>query len=264
MALLRAPTNAQRRREWAVQNRLRLRFERALFRAISSEIRRAGRAAAEGFETGLDVGVDIALRDHPGRVERILRAHYGAIMPAFGERLFDGAKSLRGSFETKDQESHFTRLVQDWIARFAGRNIGLSRTSRISATTRSQIIDAVLDGQQEGVGIARIAKLIRDKTSGGILRARSLVIARTEVHTSSQASQVQALDALDIPEVKREWVAALDTRTRDTHISANGQTRDQNEPFDVGASKLMHPGDPAGPAAEIISCRCAAIAVIPD
>jgi hypothetical protein len=29
-----------------------------------------------------------------------------------------------------------------------------------------------------------------------------------------------------------------------------------DEPFTVGGASLMYPGDPAGPAEEVINCRC--------
>ncbi len=133
---------------------------------------------------------------------------------------------------------------------------------RITDTTRSRILDAVTAGQAEGEGIAAIAKRIERTTGGVIARARGLVIARTEVHSASQAAHAEALTALDVPDVRNEWVAAADLRTRDSHRIADGQIREQGKPFDVGAAKLMHPGDPTGPPEEIIQCRCVAAAVV--
>lgn len=50
--------------------------------------------------------------------------------------------------------------------------------------------------------------------------------------------------------------SASDDRTRESHVLANGQVRPMLAPFDVGGSSLMFPGDPTGPAQEVIQCRC--------
>ncbi len=56
--------------------------------------------------------------------------------------------------------------------------------------------------------------------------------------------------------LKKEWLATLDARTRDSHAAADAQQVGIDEPFDVGGVKLMYPGDPSGPAREIYNCRC--------
>lgn len=47
-----------------------------------------------------------------------------------------------------------------------------------------------------------------------------------------------------------------DTRTRPTHHEADGQRTLLTEPFIVGGARLLYPGDPRGPAQEVIQCRC--------
>lgn len=47
-----------------------------------------------------------------------------------------------------------------------------------------------------------------------------------------------------------------DNRTRPTHRVADTQTRPLDEPYDVGGSAMMFPGDPTGPPDEVINCRC--------
>ena len=57
--------------------------------------------------------------------------------------------------------------------------------------------------------------------------------------------------------VERTWAATMDKRTRDTHWDMNGQVRGMNIPFDSpSGAKLLFPGDPTAPAAEVINCRC--------
>lgn len=62
--------------------------------------------------------------------------------------------------------------------------------------------------------------------------------------------------------IKKEWVASLDDRTRPAHQFADGQIVDIEKPFDVDGEDLMQPGDPAGSAENVINCRCRMITVI--
>ena len=50
----------------------------------------------------------------------------------------------------------------------------------------------------------------------------------------------------------------MDKRTRDTHAELNGTIIGLQERFSNG---LLYPGDPSGPAKEIINYRCVLIAV---
>jgi uncharacterized protein with gpF-like domain len=87
-------------------------------------------------------------------------------------------------------------------------------------------------------------------------RLRSRVIARTESHSASNASNQMAASASGLPMMK-EWLSSGGERTRETHLIAGGQTVPIDQPFSVGMDYLMQPGDPSGSAEEIINCRCA-------
>lgn len=58
-----------------------------------------------------------------------------------------------------------------------------------------------------------------------------------------------------------EWWATRDTRTRETHRAAHGQIVPVGERFRVGSAYLLYPGDPTGPANEVINCRCVPLEV---
>ncbi len=91
-------------------------------------------------------------------------------------------------------------------------------------------------------------------------------ILRTEVNRAYNLaifSQQRDL-AEQVPDLKKQWRATGDERTRDSHLVAHGRIVLVNEPFIVGGAKLMYPLDPAGPAEETINCRCRSITVIPE
>ena len=56
--------------------------------------------------------------------------------------------------------------------------------------------------------------------------------------------------------IRMRWVSRQDERTRNTHRAANGQIRNVTGTFDVGGAELRYPGDPKGPLAEVMECRC--------
>jgi hypothetical protein len=100
--------------------------------------------------------------------------------------------------------------------------------------------------------------------------ARSEAIVRTEMtrifNLSQNTTQEQAADI--IPGLLKRWIATADRRTRITHRNAHRRYFKEpipvNEPFHVGNSFLMYPGDPAGSPQETINCRCTMATIVPE
>lgn len=95
---------------------------------------------------------------------------------------------------------------------------------------------------------------------------RATVIARTETIGALNAGRADAFAAVaeetDDP-LEKVWLATDDRRTRPTHDVADGQRVPVGAPFIVGGFPLAFPGDPTGPAHEIIQCRCTLLLVEP-
>lgn len=96
---------------------------------------------------------------------------------------------------------------------------------------------------------------------------RATVIARTETIGALNAGRTEAFRVVaeqsDEP-LQKLWLATDDTRTRPTHNHAEGQRVPVGAPFIVGGFELQFPGDPSGPAHEVIQCRCTMLLVAPD
>jgi hypothetical protein len=60
----------------------------------------------------------------------------------------------------------------------------------------------------------------------------------------------------------KQWISTEDARTRPTHVAADKQRTLLSEPFVVGGARLLFPGDPRGPAAEVVQCRCSLLPVV--
>ena len=62
-------------------------------------------------------------------------------------------------------------------------------------------------------------------------------------------------------DIQKEWMATLDTRTRDSHQKLDGERVDWKKPF---SNELMYPGDPEGDPAEVYNCRCTMVPFYPE
>lgn len=91
-----------------------------------------------------------------------------------------------------------------------------------------------------------------------VWQTRATLIARTESTGAANYGAWQALAAEGVQ--TKVWLATGDSRTRPTHAATSGQEVRLAGSFQVGASLLRFPGDPAGPVDETASCRCAMIA----
>lgn len=105
-----------------------------------------------------------------------------------------------------------------------------------------------------GITYAQTAKQLANYTSIGYNNA--IRIARTEGHRIQTTAQMDAMHGAKDrgADLVKQWDAALDARTRESHVKVDGEWREIDEKFSNG---LRYPGDPHGKAAEVINCRCA-------
>lgn len=249
------PTNfARYQRE---QEQWKMRQERGFARGTYRIFNLAFKEAAGALAASLDPlsgpyvngGMDLALQE-------LYSQQYALITARWRRAMKPDQKWHARALETKDFE---TRL-EEYLAQFF-LQITAGKVTQVSETTRRDIRRTIQRGVEQELGVRAIASQLQ-RVGRGINRNRALVIARTEVNTASNAATQFSAEALGI-QYKRRWVAASDERTRSTHALADGQLRGENEAFDVGGVKLMRPGDPNGPAKEVVNCRCS-IALITE
>ena len=122
------------------------------------------------------------------------------------------------------------------------------------AMLKKKITAQVSRGISSGMSYRQVAQQLAGQTKIGFNNA--VRIARTEGH------RIQAQSTMDAAykaqekgaDMLKQWDAALDSRTRESHTIVDGEIRELDEPFSNG---LMFPGDPSGGAAEVVNCRCA-------
>ncbi|MDO7908438.1 phage minor head protein [Paenibacillus sp. JX-17] len=109
--------------------------------------------------------------------------------------------------------------------------------------------------------VQEVSRTAAEGEEGPFSMQRAQRVARTFSTAAANGGKLEGWRQSEIAKGKR-WRSAAGTRTRKSHRKANNQVVPLEKPFDVGDSKLMHPGDPAGESKEIVNCRCSMQLVI--
>ena len=156
------------------------------------------------------------------------------------------------------------------------RVINQATTNQLNLLTLGTVVAAAMVGRfipREEVAKETAAKF--KKRSIG----RSANISVTETLNAVEGARIIEADGLMRANAKvkdgdkekplngalfRQWWTREDGRVRPTHVAAHGQTVQGSQPFVVGNSLLMYPGDTSLGAAisEIAGCRCVAMTII--
>jgi HK97 family phage portal protein len=126
----------------------------------------------------------------------------------------------------------------------------------VTNTTRNKLSKIIADKLSDSASTGDIAKAIDDAIDGWQAgKSRAWTIARTETTKISNAAIIDAgkeAEAETGKRVVKVWIAAVDERTRDSHLSVNGEEVPLDDTFSNG---LTAPGIGNDPA-EIVNCRC--------
>lgn len=147
----------------------------------------------------------------------------------------------------------------------AGKEILLKEgpMSIVAEQVKRTILEAMADAPSAGALADRVRATLETLTDdlealSDRLGTRAAMIARTETASVSNAARLEQLKAAGI--VQHEWASAGDEIVREAH-QIDGEVTIVGEPFSNG---LTQPGQPGAPAALVVNCRCAALAVIPS
>lgn len=154
-----------------------------------------------------------------------------------------------------------------WVSGYM--NTAGNRLSNIPDEVYALIVAEVERGISEGRSLDRVTEDVqRVLTASGsdYWPSRARTVARTETIAAVNAgvfrsAQLEAEQRGDVAPFK-QWIATDDSRTRPTHDKADKQRTLLSEPFRVGTANLLFPGDPTGPPAEVINCRCSMLPVV--
>ena len=124
-------------------------------------------------------------------------------------------------------------------------------------TTLTRLQGSLADGFRENETIGELVARIHDVFDAR--RDNALAIARTE---STSAYNFVTQDAWEQGGVgTKAWLTAQDDVVRDSHREAEAQGEIPiGDDFNVGGYAMGFPGDPRGPAGEVVNCRCTLLA----
>lgn len=133
---------------------------------------------------------------------------------------------------------------------------------RIPDEVYNLVFAEINDGVNAGESVPAIAERVdRTLATTGSERwaNRASVIAVTEVTRAYGAGTTAA--GLEQSRVtgrllQKRWRTEHDQRVRASHVAVDGVTIPLYLPFNVGGYMMMFPGDPLGPADEVVNCRC--------
>ena len=132
---------------------------------------------------------------------------------------------------------------------------------------RQKVDNAVTQGIIQGESIDQITqRLARELQSTNMSKMRMFArTAMTGAQNAGRQKQMEDAEKLGV-QIRKQWIATLDDRTRNTHQHLDGQTVAVSESFHVGTKKgvefIRYPGDPNADPALVYNCRCTMKSVI--
>lgn len=159
-----------------------------------------------------------------------------------------------------------TEQASGWVAN-AREELTALDASYFTRKARDKRFDSIIrkaikDGKP--LPAAKIDAIV-SRYAARLLKLRGDAIGRTEALTAIAAgreiafAQAIARGELLPQDITRTWDATNDGRTRNSHMTMEGQRRGWAQPFTSGlGASLNYPGDSSlgAPAADTIQCRC--------
>lgn len=210
------------------------------------------------------------------RIEKVLRDYLKEVSKHVQMRGIESAKKLNNNHKllnglTTTMQALYRKAVAMAIAKpvvstgkkefpswvqivfsFLDRYILNKVVLPISDTTIEQVNELLQEGIDNGWGSSEMTARLDDTE---LPKWRARMIVRTEtVRATNVAQMVQA--SQNPYEQEKQWIAVDDARTRQTHSSHGGVDGERIPFLDQYSNGLYFPGDPTGPAKEVINCRC--------
>ena len=130
------------------------------------------------------------------------------------------------------------------------------------AYNKSQINGVIESAIIQGKSVGHIAEDLQNRLQS-VNEASARRAARTAITCSQNSGCLEGWkDARDKGvNVKKQWIASLDSHTRESHAELDQEIQELDDDFSNG---LQYPGDPNGDPSEVYNCRCSMKGYLPD
>lgn len=175
----------------------------------------------------------------------------------FAEYAIEDGTTLNPSFTLLNQDT-VLRLIKDSPAVLPKAKAKIEKNKRWNTPKlRNALTHAIVQGDS----IPKLSKKVEEIC--GSNKAIATRNARTMMTGARNAGTLAAYMRAEQNgmHIQKQWMAALDERTRVSHRHLDGETKPVNEKFSNG---LMHPGDTTGRPAEVYNCRCTMVPIVND
>lgn len=182
------------------------------------------------------------------------------------------AYALNFNYETYEMEQQtqlntsFTLYSRESVERLNQGNRKLLPKRKVDVPkdkkwNMQHLKNEITQGILQGKSIPNISKSLQKVTD--MDRRASIRNARTMMTGAQNGGRLDAMKrASDLGiKVQKEWMATLDSRTRDSHQEMDGQRVGITRYFTNG---LQYPGDPNGAPEEVYNCRCTMVSFYPE
>lgn len=241
------------------------------------------------WQTDFEKQLDIAEKPQLSKVKRFYKSEYNKGINSFiaegqtnFELLFsenDFLKIYRDLYSdiglrfakwyAKNFDKYLTKginpneFVDQWQNSFAslGSAVGAQRVTLVSGTAKKTLIDLtqklLRDPEFMVLGTIEKGRILRNQFNKYSAYQSRRLVQTEATNAANFATMESATTIFPGAQMMKEWIASFDDRTRSTHAEAGAsEPIPYNDAFMVGGSLLMYPGDPSGPAAEVVNCRC--------
>lgn len=176
----------------------------------------------------------------------------------YGTFEVESGSLMNTSYTLYDRDTVYTMIKDEptLLPNFKEGQKDIEKDKRWSLTKMNS---AVLQGILQGESMDGIAKRLSDVVGMdervAISNARTMTTAAENLGRQHSYERAQKMGI----NLEKQWMATLDSRTRDSHRMLDGETVKINETF---SNKLECPGDPSGDPSEVYNCRCTMVGVI--
>ena len=129
-----------------------------------------------------------------------------------------------------------------------------NRLVKISDTTYEGIKAILQAAYDDGLGIAEVERMLRDKYKM-FSKSRSTLIARTEMNGMVNMGGLEASKSVGVE--YKMWLSAFLPDSRQAHMDADGVVIPINDLFEIDGDLLSVPGDMNGRVGNVANCACA-------